>query len=111
MLPFLVLILSAATSCASRLHGDSWSSPQHNLLRRQSDGPFFGNDTNDGPYWLANILRQGKAPFHNAAGNYTGTNSTGLNSISEYQVFRNVKDFGARGKLIVYFEIGCQNLY
>ena len=34
-------------------------------------------------YWMANIKRQGVAPF---------------NSNPKYQVFRNVKDFGAKGK-------------
>jgi glucan 1,3-beta-glucosidase len=33
-------------------------------------------------YWMANIKRQGVAPF---------------NSDSDYKVFRNVKDFGAKG--------------
>lgn len=33
-------------------------------------------------YWMANIKRQGVAPF---------------NSNADYQVFRNVKDFGAKG--------------
>ncbi|KAL8858139.1 MAG: hypothetical protein Q9178_005316 [Gyalolechia marmorata] len=66
------------------------------MLPFLSDGPFFGNDTNDGLYWLVNILHQERAAFHNAAGNYTGTN-TGLNSTGKYQVFRNVKAFGARG--------------
>lgn len=34
-------------------------------------------------YWVANIKRQGTVPFA---------------SNSDYQVFRNVKDFGAKGK-------------
>ena len=34
-------------------------------------------------YWLANIQRQGTVPFGNS---------------SSYTIFRNVKDFGAKGK-------------
>ena len=34
-------------------------------------------------YWVGNIKRQGVAPF---------------NSNSDYQVFRNVKEFGAKGE-------------
>lgn len=36
-------------------------------------------------YWVGSIKRQGVAPF---------------NSNADYQVFRNVKEFGAKGKLI-----------
>ncbi|KAL8958790.1 MAG: hypothetical protein Q9193_004221, partial [Seirophora villosa] len=40
------------------------------------------------------IAHQGKAPFHNNQGNSTGG---GGNRTGEYRVFRNVKDFGAKG--------------
>ncbi|KAI4116165.1 MAG: hypothetical protein LQ345_003371 [Seirophora villosa] len=40
------------------------------------------------------IAHQGKAPFHNNEGNSTRGRG---NSTGEYQVFRNVKDFGAKG--------------
>jgi glucan 1,3-beta-glucosidase len=36
-------------------------------------------------YWVGSIKRQGVAPF---------------NSNTDYQVFRNVKEFGAKGKLV-----------
>jgi glucan 1,3-beta-glucosidase len=37
-----------------------------------------------GSYWMANIQRQGTVAFGNSSG---------------YQIFRNVKDFGAKGKI------------
>lgn len=39
-------------------------------------------------YWVANVKRQGVAAF---------------NKNADYQVFRNVKDFGAKGKLYMIF--------
>lgn len=39
-------------------------------------------------YWLANIQRQGTVPFGNG---------------SSYTIFRNVKDFGAKGKFQLLF--------
>ena len=39
-------------------------------------------------YWLASIKRQGTVPFGNT---------------SSYSIFRNVKDFGAKGKSILSF--------
>lgn len=39
-------------------------------------------------YWVANVNRQGVAAF---------------NKNADYQVFRNVKDFGAKGKLYMIF--------
>lgn len=118
MFLFYVLVLSAAAVCAAR---PPRQPPQpllssHDLIRRQSGGLLYGNDTGDSPYWLGNMLRQGKAPFHMAAGNdtmgnyttgsYTGTNSTGSNSTGKYLIFRNVKNYGARGKLIFFFDLG-----
>ena len=48
------------------------------------------NSTSEGiPYWLEQIKHQGVAPF---------------NTNSSYQVFRNVKDFGAKGMLHVASE-------
>ena len=41
---------------------------------------------NPASYWLADIKHQGVAAF---------------NPNAEYQVFRNVKDFGAKGKVII----------
>lgn len=38
----------------------------------------------DSTYWVADITRQGTVPFGNS---------------SSYQIFRNVKDFGATGRL------------
>jgi hypothetical protein len=43
----------------------------------------------DPPYWLADIAHQGYAAFNPNA--------------STYQVFRNVKDFGAKGRHTPYF--------
>lgn len=40
-------------------------------------------------YWVGSIKRQGVAPF---------------NSNADYQVFRNVKEFGAKGKLVTRHE-------
>lgn len=47
----------------------------------QANGPAVA----DAPYWLANIAHQGRAAFN--------SNPSG------YQVFRNVKDYGAAGML------------
>ena len=44
----------------------------------------YSNSSACAPYWLENIKHQGLAPFNNA-------------TIGSYQVFRNVKDFGAVG--------------
>jgi glucan 1,3-beta-glucosidase len=40
------------------------------------------------PYWLQSVSHQGKAPY---------------NADSAYKVFRNVKDFGAKGKRLHRF--------
>lgn len=42
---------------------------------------------NDAPYWLADIAHQGIAAFNQDP--------------SGYKVFRNVKDYGARGKFLL----------
>jgi hypothetical protein len=41
----------------------------------------------DPGYWLKDMPRQGRSPFNPTAG---------------YQVFRNVKDFGAKGRIRIY---------
>ena len=48
-----------------------------------SGSPVFSNSTVNTPFWLENIKHQGVVAFRK--------NST-------YQVFRNVKDFGAKGR-------------
>lgn len=115
-----ILIWSAAAACAARLPRQP---PQpllnsNDIFRRRSGGPLYGNDTDDSPYWLGNLLHQGKAPFHMTRRNYTGgndtvgncttgtyiaTNGTGRNITERYLVFRNVKDYGARGKPMFFF--------
>lgn len=43
-----------------------------------------GDSSSSSSYWVANIKRQGTVAF---------------GSSTDYQIFRNVKDFGAKGKM------------
>jgi hypothetical protein len=52
-------------------------------------GPVVPKTTSDTAYWLADIAHHGYAAFNPNA--------------STYQVFRNVKDFGAKGSYSLYF--------
>lgn len=123
---FSILICSAAAACAARLPRQPPQPPlnSNDIFRRQSGGPLYGNDTDDSPYWLGNLLHQCKAPFHMTGRNYTegndtmgnyttvtyiATNGTGRNITERYLVFRNVKDYGARGKPMFFFE--CSHRY
>lgn len=69
-LPFLSLLVSAA-HFASGL-GSSCTAPLGGGIASPSE-----------PYWLETIRHQGSSPFHSDP--------------SSYQIFRNVKDFGAKG--------------
>ena len=60
----------------------NFKGPDHDVdykPKKEKPGP-----ANVGTYWMEQIRHQGKAPFNPQAGSY--------------QVFRNVKDFGAKGK-------------
>lgn len=106
-------VLSLALACSASQHTGSNHHGSSTLQRPGS--PPYSNATEDTPYWLAEIKHQGKAPFHKNGGNRTGdypiANITGQypmgnstehyamrNSTGEHKVFRNVKDFGAKGK-------------
>ena len=73
-LSLLFLCLCSDVSAQWNITGNSSSDPQGSTLA--------GNGSIDTPFWLENIKHQGVAAFRK--------NST-------YQVFRNVKDFGAKG--------------
>lgn len=47
----------------------------------------------DPPYWLEGIKHQGVAPFQNG---------------SNYQTFRNVKDYGAKGWNSTHVDVPCR---
>lgn len=69
-------------------------------LLQGSKTQHFGNSTTDSPYWLAEISHRGKAPFHVTGANssFIGENSSvHANSTGNYSVFRNVKNYGAKG--------------
>lgn len=96
-------IICLVVACEAIQNGRSAVKHRHNLLHQKSEIPLYGNATADSPFWLSNILHQGLAPFHafgtnSTKGYSTGANSTGINSTSQYQVFRNVKEFGAKGR-------------
>lgn len=55
--------------------------------------PLASGESASSDYWLASIQHQGSAPF---SGN------------AQYNVFRNVKDFGAKG---MYSSTCCELLY
>lgn len=102
MFPFLASFSFCCVSvCATNLHGKTIPNHGRVSLHHRSNTPLFGNDTADSPYWLAEITHRGKAPFHVAGGNSSfngGNSSVPANSTGEYQVFRNVKDYGAKGQ-------------
>jgi glucan 1,3-beta-glucosidase len=68
---------------------DAW--PKYHPTRSYSHHPPTSSPTVGGcaPHWLENIKHQGISAF---------------NSDSSYKVFRNVKDYGAKGKLCVLAE-------
>ena len=74
ILSLLVLSLSSTTNAQRNATGNSSSGPQGSTV--------LSNSTASKPYWFQSIKHQGVAAFRQ--------NST-------YQVFRNVKDFGAKG--------------
>jgi len=88
---FILLLFSFAVGLDARFHRSVL--PRHGvsilrspaLASRHDNGTDHGhsNATSCAPYWLENIKHQGVASFNKNA--------------SSYQVFRNVKDFGAKG--------------
>ena len=68
-----------ATAPSSLVEASPVASPQATTAA----SPATGAAGTSSSYWLANIQRQGKVPFGNS---------------SSYTIFRNVMDFGAKGK-------------
>lgn len=89
----LSVVVLGLSTCASALHAHprsahaSSNNPSVALYPRKSNGtgslPPTGLSESCAPYWLESIKHQGVASFNPNPDNYT--------------VFRNVKDFGARG--------------
>ena len=81
----LLLGLSASFVAAAPLNAPV--TPANNVLATTERAPAGSS------YWVANIERQGVVPF--------GKNA-------DYKIFRNVKEFGAKGQWLVYL-LSCSS--